>query len=62
MADELVRTALYDFHVSDGAKIVDFHGYELPIWYSSIQEVPHEVPPVSSMSLIWVFFDSKERK
>ena len=38
MGDELVRTALYDFHVSAGAKIVDFHGYELPIWYSSIQE------------------------
>ena len=38
MGDELVRTALYDFHLSAGAKIVDFHGYELPIWYSSIQE------------------------
>ena len=38
MRDGLVRTALYDFHVSAGAKIVDFHGYELPIWYSSIQE------------------------
>ena len=33
MGDGLVRTALYDFHVSAGAKIVD-HGYELPIWYS----------------------------
>jgi len=29
---------LYNSHVSAGAKMVDFHGYELPIWYSSIQE------------------------
>jgi len=33
-----VRTALYQSHISAGAKMVDFHGYELPIWYSSIQE------------------------
>ena len=32
------RTALYDEHVSLGANIVDFHGFELPIWYSSIKE------------------------
>jgi len=32
------RTALYDSHISAGAKMVDFHGFELPIWYSSIQE------------------------
>ena len=33
-----MRTALYDCHVEAGAKLVDFHGFELPIWYSSIQE------------------------
>ncbi len=33
-----VRTALYGEHVSLGANIVDFHGFELPIWYSSIKE------------------------
>ena len=33
-----MRTALYDSHISAGAKMVDFHGFELPIWYSSIQE------------------------
>jgi len=33
-----VRTALYDQHVSLNANIVDFHGFELPIWYSSIKE------------------------
>ena len=33
-----VRTSLYDEHVSLQANIVDFHGFELPIWYSSITE------------------------
>ena len=33
-----VRTALYACHLESGAKMVDFHGFELPIWYSSIQE------------------------
>ena len=32
-----VRTALYDEHVALGANIVDFHGFELPIWYSNIK-------------------------
>ena len=35
---ELVRTALYDEHVALEANIVDFHGFELPIWYSNIKE------------------------
>jgi len=34
----LVRTALFDEHVASDAKMVDFHGFELPIWYTSIQE------------------------
>ena len=38
MGESLVRTSLYQSHISAGAKMVDFHGYELPIWYSSIQE------------------------
>lgn len=33
-----VRTALYQEHVDLEANIVDFHGFELPIWYSSIKE------------------------
>ncbi len=33
-----VRTALYNSHIESGAKLVDFHGFELPIWYSSIKE------------------------
>ncbi|RJU84560.1 MAG: hypothetical protein DWC02_07815 [Candidatus Poseidoniales archaeon] len=35
---EPVRTALYEEHVSLDANIVDFHGFELPIWYSNISE------------------------
>ena len=35
---ELVRTALYDAHVERGGNIVDFHGFELPIWYSSMMD------------------------
>jgi aminomethyltransferase len=35
---ELVRTALYDAHAERGGHLVDFHGFELPIWYTSITE------------------------
>ena len=35
---EPAKTALFDCHVEGGAKMVDFHGFELPIWYSSIQD------------------------
>ena len=38
MGGEAKRTALYDSHILAGAKIVNFHGFELPIRYSSIQE------------------------
>lgn len=31
------RTPLYDFHVAHG-KLVEFAGYDMPIWYSSITE------------------------
>jgi len=33
-----VRTALFDEHVALDANLVDFHGFELPIWYTSIKE------------------------
>ncbi len=33
-----VRTALYDEHLALEANIVDFHGFELPIWYSNISD------------------------
>ena len=37
-SQEPIRTALYDEHVALDANIVDFHGFELPIWYSNITE------------------------
>ena len=33
-----VRTALYEEHLLLRANLVDFHGFELPIWYSNIKE------------------------
>ncbi|TLY05853.1 MAG: hypothetical protein E6K88_09155, partial [Thaumarchaeota archaeon] len=32
----MVRTPFYDAHKSLGAKIVDFHGWEMPLQYSGI--------------------------
>ncbi|MBI2931594.1 MAG: glycine cleavage system aminomethyltransferase GcvT [Planctomycetes bacterium] len=34
----VARTPLYDAHVKAGAKVVDFHGWDMPIQYSSIIE------------------------
>ena len=31
-----MRTALYDEHIKLGAKMIDFHGWEMPLEYSSI--------------------------
>ena len=33
-----MRTPLYDYHLNQKAKIVDFHGWDLPIYYTSIIE------------------------
>ena len=33
-----MRTALHQSHLDAGGKMVDFHGFELPIWFSSIPE------------------------
>ena len=33
-----VRTPLYAEHLALDGRMVDFHGFELPIWYSSISE------------------------
>jgi len=33
-----VRTALYEEHLALNANLVDFHGFELPIWYSNIKD------------------------
>lgn len=37
------RTPLYDFHVDHGGKMVDFAGWEMPMYYSGIHEEHHQV-------------------
>ena len=34
--ESLVKTALYDLHLSLGGKMVPFAGYELPVQYEGI--------------------------
>lgn len=38
MSSELKRTPLFDWHVSKGARIVPFAGWEMPVQYSGILE------------------------
>ena len=38
-----LKTALYDTHVLQGAKIVDFGGWEMPLHYGSQIEEHHAV-------------------
>lgn len=37
------RTPLYDFHVDHGGKMVDFAGWEMPMYYAGIHEEHHQV-------------------
>lgn len=37
------RTALYDWHVAHGARMVDFAGWDMPVQYKSIVEEHHAV-------------------
>ncbi|GMA55874.1 hypothetical protein GCM10025858_03770 [Alicyclobacillus sacchari] len=32
------RTSLYDAHLRLGAKVIDFHGFEMPVQYRGIRE------------------------
>lgn len=56
---EIRRTALYDHHKALGARLVDFHGWELPIQYESILKEHAAVRnlcgifDVSHMGQIW---------
>lgn len=34
----VMRTPLYDEHVKLNARMVDFHGWEMPVWYKGIKE------------------------
>ncbi|KAL0954353.1 hypothetical protein HGRIS_003347 [Hohenbuehelia grisea] len=38
-SSELRRTPLYDFHVRNGAKIVDFAGWQMPLQYGEVGQV-----------------------
>jgi aminomethyltransferase len=38
MSNELLRTPLYDWHVRQGARLVPFAGWEMPVQYSGILE------------------------
>ena len=57
---ELRRTALFDAHRALGARLVDFHGWELPIQYESILKEHAAVRSrcglfdVSHMGQVWV--------
>lgn len=37
------KTSLFDLHQESGAKMVDFHGWEMPLQYSKIKEEHHAV-------------------
>jgi aminomethyltransferase len=45
----MLRTPLYDFHVGCGAKMVDFAGWEMPLFYRGI--IPEHVQTRTSASL-----------
>ncbi len=36
--DGLLKTSLHSLHVELGAKMVEFAGYDMPVWYSSVTE------------------------
>jgi len=56
----LLRTPLYDFHVSCGARLVDFAGWEMPLLYRGIVEEHQQTRTsgslfdVSHMGRIWL--------
>lgn len=43
MTDELKKTPLYDYNVSQDLKLIDFGGWALPVKYTNIQEEHHAV-------------------
>lgn len=43
MSDQQAKTPLYDWHVEQGARMVDFAGWSMPVQYTSIVEEHHTV-------------------
>ena len=41
MTSDLIRTPLFDWHVSHGARMVGFGGWEMPVQYSSVIDEHH---------------------
>lgn len=39
----MLRTPLYQYHVDHGAKMVDFAGWEMPLFYTGVQEEHQQV-------------------
>src|SRR5690606_24378155 len=35
---ELLKTPLHSLHQELGAKMVEFAGYDMPVWYTSVRE------------------------
>ncbi len=33
-----MRTSLYNIHIESNAKVIDFHGWDMPVYYTSIKE------------------------
>ena len=55
-----LRTSLYQSHISEGANMVDFHGYEFQYGTHRYRRsiLRHVAQQGYSMSLIWVCSDS----
>jgi aminomethyltransferase len=43
MSEQQAKTPLYDWHVEQGARMVDFAGWSMPVQYTSIVEEHHAV-------------------
>lgn len=48
-SSELRQTALHDLHVELGAKMVDFAGWSMPVWYHSATDEHHAVRQSSGL-------------
>ena len=47
----MLRTPLYDWHVSHHGRMVEFGGWEMPVQYTSIIEVAQNDPVVRNKLL-----------
>ena len=34
-SEQLRKTSLHDVHVAAGARLIDFAGWDMPVWYES---------------------------